>query len=143
MIKDSKKILVLDFDGVVCDSTSECLVTSLDAWQIYSKDNIEERFVVDINDEEFVKFFRRLRPYVRGGGEYLIVYLFWVDGKILPSRKDFVFKSNSLIKEQDTFAKIFYECRSNLIVNNETMWCSLHVPVNDVLEIIYYIFIYS
>ena len=38
MSASRKKILVLDFDGVICDSTPECLVTSLHAWQIYAEE---------------------------------------------------------------------------------------------------------
>ena len=28
-----KKIVVFDFDGVVCDSSDECMVTSWNAWE--------------------------------------------------------------------------------------------------------------
>ena len=29
----TRKLMVFDFDGVVCDSTNECLVTSWNAWE--------------------------------------------------------------------------------------------------------------
>ena len=32
-MSEEKKILVLDFDGVVCDSTDECMVSSWNAWE--------------------------------------------------------------------------------------------------------------
>ena len=33
MNEQKKKYIVFDFDGVVCDSTNECMVTSWNAWE--------------------------------------------------------------------------------------------------------------
>ena len=68
----SNKIFVFDFDGVVCDSTDECMVSSWNAWEAWnSRTEIREKV------EEFTKedqvIFRKIRPRVRGAGEYYIL----------------------------------------------------------------------
>ena len=64
------RVMVFDFDGVVCDSTNECMVTAWNTWERWSN---SDRFRCDLSkftnsDKES---FRKLRPYVRGAGEYL------------------------------------------------------------------------
>lgn len=136
MSASRKKILVLDFDGVICDSTPECLVTSLHAWQIYAEENTKGNFGVSQDDSGFVDFFYRVRPYVRGGGEYLLVYLLWFEGNLSASRHDFADKSSSFVAEQSRFAEIFYECREIFIRQDVSYWCDLHKPVDGVQELI-------
>ena len=67
-----KKLFVFDFDGVVCDSTDECMVTSWNAWEEWeSRDNFRN----DLSEfsENYKSSFRKVRPRVRGAGEYYIL----------------------------------------------------------------------
>jgi len=36
-MSNNYKYVVFDFDGVVCDSTNECLVTAWNAWERWNK----------------------------------------------------------------------------------------------------------
>ncbi len=62
------KILCLDFDGVLCDSIDECLLTSYNAYFEKYFDKIEK-----IN-QKFKNYFYEYRYFVRPAGEYLIIY---------------------------------------------------------------------
>ena len=46
-MSNQNKMYFFDFDGVICDSTNECLVTSFNAWSSYN--NINE-FRYSINE---------------------------------------------------------------------------------------------
>ena len=68
----TKKLFVFDFDGVVCDSTDECMVTSWNAWERWNKRDGFRRSLDEFTQSE-IETFRPLRPYVRGAGEYYIL----------------------------------------------------------------------
>ena len=56
----TRKLMVFDFDGVVCDSTNECLVTSWNAWEEW-----ESRSTFRENLDDFKKLhaaFKNLDP---------------------------------------------------------------------------------
>ena len=67
-----KKIIVFDFDGVVCDSTDECMVTSWNAWEKWESRSGFRRTIEEFSEEEKYSF-RKIRPRVRGAGEYYII----------------------------------------------------------------------
>ena len=69
------KIFFFDFDGVVCDSTCECMVTSFNSWSSYNNTN-EFRSKVDEFSSAEIKNFKQLRPYVKGAGDYYILNKF-------------------------------------------------------------------
>ena len=68
----TKHLFIFDFDGVVCDSTDECMVTSWNAWQKWSG---KESFRNNINEfsEEEQNDFRPYRYYVKGAGDYYVL----------------------------------------------------------------------
>src|SRR5689334_25432393 len=68
----TQPIVVLDFDGVVCDSTEECIVTAWNAWQAHSGKNERVRTSVEV-PEPFRDAIRKHRSYVRTAGEYLLL----------------------------------------------------------------------
>ena len=66
------KFFVFDFDGVVCDSTNECFVTSQNAWNRWNNGNTFKTSIDKFPENEFSKFCQ-LRPFVKGAGEYYLV----------------------------------------------------------------------
>ena len=66
------KYVVFDFDGVVCDSTNECMVTAWNTWERWNKRDGFRRSLDEFTQSE-IETFRPLRPYVRGAGEYYIL----------------------------------------------------------------------
>ena len=73
MIKNIKKSIIFDFDGVVCDSINECLVTSFNTWFILYNKNEFRKKINEFRKEE-KNSFTTLFPYVRAAGEYYILH---------------------------------------------------------------------
>ena len=65
----ANQTFVFDFDGVICDSTDECLITSWNTWQQF-KGERQFRYSVSEFDEVFISRFSSVRYRVRGAGEY-------------------------------------------------------------------------
>ena len=64
---------VFDFDGVVCDSTNECLVCSSNAMKKYEGKTNYKYYLSDFSNE-FRSRFSTLRPFVKGGSQYYTLY---------------------------------------------------------------------
>lgn len=130
------KILVLDFDGVLVDSTPECLETSCDAWNQYNLQKGESSGLFERDNDAFRTFFTRVRPLVRGGGEYLVLYKCWLMGCIHVSRDQFYEVAQSCLVEQEIYSEIFYRARSERVKKDHDAWCRLHTPKRDLMSIL-------
>ena len=67
-MKFNEAILALDFDGVICNSIDECLITSYNAFYKMEINNIS-----DIPDD-IKSFFYTYRYYVRPAREYYLIH---------------------------------------------------------------------
>ncbi len=130
------KVLVLDFDGVLVDGTPECLETSFDAWTQYNRQEGCSSGIFERDDEAFKEFFNRVRPLVRGGGEYLVLYKFWLLGCVDVSREEFVEASQACLVEQEAYSKIFYDARSERVKKDHDAWCELHTPKRELMSLL-------
>jgi phosphoglycolate phosphatase-like HAD superfamily hydrolase len=70
----NKQILVLDFDGVICDSREECMLV---AWHGGQGDPVEafNHRAVSRLPSSFVERFEQMRPYARHLGHFLVPLL--------------------------------------------------------------------
>ena len=71
MSNNSEKIFVFDFDGVICDSTKECLINSFNSYNIYINKNFKLAKSIDEIDVKLIEDFKVFRPYIKGAKEYL------------------------------------------------------------------------
>lgn len=134
MKKNKPKIVVFDFDGVVCDSTDECMVTSWNAWQ---KWNGRMRFRLDLHefsDEEQRKF-RALRPYVRGAGEYYVLRRSLEDGPCIKNQNTFEQLRKRWKEHLEPFKSVFYDSREKLRQKDLESWIELHPVFDDVIVV--------
>ena len=132
-MKKIYKYIVFDFDGVVCDSTNECMVT---AWNSWEKFNMREGFRLKVNDfnKNDIKKFRDLRPYVRGASEYYVL-MNSIESKIkIKDQKDFDDLKNRWENNFRNFKTIFFEQREKLRNNNLDYWIDLHFIYQDVIN---------
>lgn len=128
-----KKFLVIDFDGVICDSTYECLVVSYNAWQKYN--NLEDRrFKISQFDKEYINIFKKLRPFVKGAGEYLVLFEIMKEDKINFSFDHYNSILTSIKDKLLTFKDIFLIERNILRKKNFEDWIALHIIYDDVLK---------
>jgi phosphoglycolate phosphatase-like HAD superfamily hydrolase len=133
---DSGKLVFLDFDGVICDSLPECYAVSLDAYynlylktadpatQIPAASQGTAESAVDSCTVEGL--FRRMRPYIRRGGDYLFIQLAIHKGIRLESQADFDALVSSHHELDDPFHEIFYKARNALFRSDPARWYSLN-----------------
>lgn len=124
MKNNSRKIFVFDVDGVIVDSTEECLVIAWNAYQSYKgKDN----FINSPEEakEEYARHFRSIRNYVRSMDEYLVVFNSKV-GEII-SQNLFEKKIESLDPEdKKRYGEFFYNAREKFKNRDRIRWIKLH-----------------
>jgi len=128
-----KKIIVFDFDGVVCDSTDECMVTSWNAWEKWESRKSFRKTIDEFSEDEKSNF-RKVRPRVRGAGEYYILRRAFSEGINIENQE----KYNKLEKDWqeyiEPFKSIFFEARDKLRKNDVNAWINLHPIFDSVIE---------
>jgi len=129
------KYVVFDFDGVVCDSTNECMVTAWNAWERWNKrdgfrQNLDEFTRSEIDN------FRPLRPYVRGAGEYYILMRAINSSDVsISSQKDFDDLRQQWEDQLSPFKAIFFRERQRLRSEDLNSWIELHDVYSDVITV--------
>lgn len=131
MIK-SKKIYVFDFDGVICDSSVECLIVSWNAWQKFFSLSDYRFSEKDFEQNEKDYFFPR-RPFVKGAGEYFPLWQKYFKSQDC-SGDTSIQKFISSVFEREKYKEIFYECREELQDFGVDYWLGLHIIYFDLLE---------
>jgi phosphoglycolate phosphatase-like HAD superfamily hydrolase len=128
-------IVVFDFDGVICDSTEECLLTSWNAWE-----RRHGRSGYRTSLEEFSKkerdTFRPLRPYVRGAGEYYVLRRCLEENLPISGQSDFENYCRNWKQHLPSFKQIFYEERERMRTENPQDWLDLHPVWPEAIEIL-------
>ena len=135
MLNKKYKYVVFDFDGVVCDSTNECMVTAWNAWERWNKRN-GFRLSLDEFSQEEISIFRPLRPYVRGAGEYYIIMraINSID-VVIKNQDDFDNLRSKWEDQLKPFKEYFFAERIQLRNEDFESWIELHEVYNDVIAI--------
>lgn len=121
-----KRALLWDFDGVICHSLDECLMTSYNAFQKFNKG--QSRFIKSLSDvpEDVREFFYDKRQYVRRPGEYLILYVGLGAGRRLDDYSAFKCLLSKHVQEIQGYEEAFFEAREALRKNGMSEWLGLH-----------------
>ncbi len=129
------KYVVFDFDGVVCDSTNECMVTAWNAWERWNKRDGFLRSLDEFTQSE-IETFRPLRPYVRGAGEYYILMRAINSSDLfISSQKDFDNFRRKWEDQLSPFKAIFFQERQKLRSEDLNSWIELHDVYSDVITV--------
>jgi len=121
---EQRKVLVLDFDGVICDSLDECMLTAVNA---HNKLAGRQRWVEHVEDvdSDLHNGFRKWRYLVRPAGEYgLLITLLTSDEPNIAKR--FEARRQEYHSQTLTFEKYFFECRHLLRQRSLERWSGLH-----------------
>lgn len=113
--------LVLDFDGVVCDSTPECEIVAWNAWRSFrgSEPDVE-------TEHRFKQLLRGCRGFVRTCGEYLVLARATEMEATIATWSDYEEILTLLSpREMAHFAACFVQARRALL-QDEAHWLSLH-----------------
>ncbi len=128
------KIAVFDFDGVVCDSTNECMVTSWNAWEKWNDREGFRRSLESFSSDEIARF-RDLRPRVRGAGEYYILRRSLEEGRLIEDQSTYDKFEEKWHEHLRPFKKVFFEMRDHLRKENLDDWIGLHQVFSDVVTV--------
>lgn len=124
-----KSLLFLDFDGVICDSLDECIISSLYAYyRLYRK---KELSCLPVN---YKSQFKALRPYVRHGEDYFVIQQIIEKKKHIKDQDHF---DHILQKHKNKLAlykQLFYKARNILIEEESEYWFSLNKIYTHILH---------
>lgn len=134
-MSDDYKYIVFDFDGVVCDSTNECMVTAWNAWERYNNREGFRTSIKDFTNVE-IKKFKPLRPYVRGAGEYYILMRSLSSkNKTIKTQDEFDYLREKWKKHLSGYKNLFFVERDRLRKDDIVTWIKLHYIYHDVIEV--------
>lgn len=116
-----RRLVFLDFDGVICDSLPECYTVSRIAYfGLYLGGAIPQ---AGPDDE---RTFRQLRPFIRRGGDYLFIHHCLQNNLVIGSQKDFDAVIHAEHGLDDTFHELFYKARRELFGSDPQRWYALN-----------------
>jgi len=131
---DSSKIIVFDFDGVVCDSTDECMVSSWNAWEKWESRDGFRRTVAEFTPQDCEQF-RKVRPRVRGAGEYYILRRAFAENITIEDQETYNTLEHKWHEYLSPFKTIFFEMRNRLRTENLDQWIDLHPLYDGVIDV--------
>jgi len=118
----TRSLLVLDFDGVICDSVEECFVSS---WTAY-----HEMYLGLPGSEEPAAAraeFRAMRPFVRSGEDFVLVQELVHRAASVDSQVEFDRAwQRPGIPSRKVFKDLFYQARSTLMGRDRQAWLAMN-----------------
>jgi phosphoglycolate phosphatase-like HAD superfamily hydrolase len=128
------KIVVFDFDGVVCDSTDECMVTSWNAWEEWESRDHFRNDLSKFTENDKLNF-RKVRPRVRGAGEYYILRRAFSEGVVIDDQEIYDKLEEQWQENIKLFKVVFFKARERLRQNDINAWIGLHPVFDDVIRV--------
>lgn len=115
-------LLVLDFDGVICDSIDECFASSWAAYHtLFRKDTHADP------PPEVRHGFARLRPFIRTGEDFLIIQEALAAFSPVSDQAGFDELSRHAGPDKRArFRELFYKARSEMLARDREFWLSLN-----------------
>ena len=115
-------LLVLDFDGVICDSVEECWVSS---WRAY-----HERFLGRAPSPPSPgnrTFFRSLRPFVRSGEDFVLIQHLAERGSAPTDQAEFDGEwEKPGLPSRGRFKDLYYQARTELYERDPAAWLAMN-----------------
>ena len=128
-MSDNKRVFLLDFDGVLCNSLDECLIVSYNTYYKMDNNTID---TIPMNHRDY---FYENRWLVRPAGEYCVLWKAFESGLNI---NEIVFGKLKMeySEDIDKFQKLFYNNRAQL-KSNMPHWLSLHETYDNIKNFIY------
>ena len=121
-----RPLVLLDFDGVICDSLRECLAVGLQTYQRVTGTSSAATSWSLPPDPALERFFRRHRGLVRPAGQYFLLFdRFFNGGENLEAA---CFLEESARRAQDIaeFEEAFFEARADFKTRQREEWLRLN-----------------
>lgn len=123
-LRSTRPLLLLDFDGVICDSLNECFVVGRNAYARMTGDPL----VIVAPEEaeaDLLCFFKNHRWMVGPAQDYFLLFWYWFSGVTNLTRDDFLSGKRSLGKQSAQYGRLFFEERHRLCRRHHDVWLQL------------------
>lgn len=139
------KILALDFDGVIVDSVSDSLFVGHNTYlRLYGRE-VKKNFGGELftfenwekikrNYQKEIKYYRTLRPYIRGATDYGLIQKLMEEKKVIESQEEFDNYRNSVDFDFEDYEKEFYKERERLQNIDYRAWFNLEPPYPKIIQ---------
>ena len=118
----ARKLLVLDFDGVICDSIDECFVSSWIASHRLDGTPLPASLGVELRAR-----FAELRPFIRSGEDYVVIQKLLAANRLVATQAEF---DAALAAEgpdgMRRLKEVFYQARGDLLASDRPYWLALN-----------------
>lgn len=120
-------LLVLDFDGVICDSAEECFVSSWTAYHaLYQGSPCGDPSGGDALASARTSF-RTMRPFVRSGEDFVLIQDLIATGRSVQDQLEFDHAwDRPGAPSRDRFKDLFYRARTDLLEKDRRTWLSMN-----------------
>ena len=139
------KILALDFDGVIVDSVLDSLFVGYNAYlrlcgqgekknfggELFTFENWEE---IKKHYQEEIKYYRTLRPYIRGATDYALIQKLMEEKKFIKTQGEFDNYRETVEFDFEAYEKEFYRERERLQNIDYRAWFNLEPPYPKIIE---------
>lgn len=132
----SKKLLITDFDGVICDSVEECLLVTYNAYHRLHDASFQRLLDLQQIAPETRQTFRRLRPFLKGAEDFVPIFRSIEQRIPLATQREFDAFRDEMRDQLSEFVTLFYEERDFLIRNEHRIWLSLNPLYGDFAAIL-------
>ena len=139
------KILALDFDGVIVDSVLDSLFVGHNTYlRLYGRE-VKKNFGGELftfenwekikrNYQKEIKYYRTLRPYIRGATDYGLIQKLMEEKKVIESQEKFDNYRNSTDFDFEDYEKEFYKERERLQNIDYRAWFNLEPPYPKIIQ---------
>jgi phosphoglycolate phosphatase-like HAD superfamily hydrolase len=139
------KILALDFDGVIVDSVLDSLFVGHNTYlRLYGRE-VKKNFGGELftfenwekikrNYQKEIKYYRTLRPYIRGATDYGLIQKLMEEKKVIESQEEFDSYRNSVDFDFEDYEKEFYKERERLQNIDYSAWFNLEPPYPKIIQ---------
>jgi phosphoglycolate phosphatase-like HAD superfamily hydrolase len=128
------KLLITDFDGVLCDSVQECFLVAYNAYQRVHSSSF--RRVVNVADLDPAKLdqYRKLRPYLKGAEDMIPLLIAAEERVPIRNQSEFDRWREKHQAQLVTYEHAFYAERDYLQQQEQTLWLRLNPLFDGVAE---------
>ena len=139
------KILALDFDGVIVDSVLDSLFIGHNAYlrlcgqgkkknfggKLFTFEKWEE---IKKHYQKEIKYYRTLRPYIRGATDYGLIQKLMEEKKFIKTQEEFDNYREIIKFNFESYEKEFYQERERLQNIDYRAWFNLEPPYPKIIQ---------
>jgi phosphoglycolate phosphatase-like HAD superfamily hydrolase len=115
-------LLVLDFDGVICDSIDECFASSWTAYHVLHRGDPRRQVPAGAREG-----FARLRPFIRTGEDFPLIQDLLANGARVRDQADFDAAARRAgVEKMQLYRALYYTARTSLLEEHRAEWLAMN-----------------